>query len=308
MEQLKNFITKVKAQKLSNSVSIFFSRRLTTNGVSKYSTHQPSVANDVQEAILDTVFPYIESQLDDNQIVAYNPVGVLDGELEKIASTEIPMFSEFQNSLSPDTLYREMDSLKIDKIDFYCIEVKFDGKNLYIFRQFQKLKKLRSGILTRIIDNELNVIESDFLGIDEFTDMIAFNNELYLLNHISLERIFNYRDEFLRKTSEALGEILSKDVICNIEQFAADCCNDIRVMKRFTDIMTKERLPMFFDNYDRVPEIVTELGLDIGFDENRKMIYRERSQLFHIINLLSDAYFKSLLANRTGVARVEGEI
>lgn len=308
MEVLKNFIIDISTQRPSNCVSVYFSRRITTNGVSKYSTHQPCVANDVQLAIIDTVFPYIKSQLEDNQIVAYNPMGVLDGELEKIATSSIPMFSEFQNSLIDDFLNREMDSMRIDKIGFYCIEIKYDGKSLYMFRQFQKLRKLRSGILTRIINNELNVIESDFLGIDEFIDMVAFNDELYLLNHTSLERIFNYRDEFLRKTSEALGEILSKDVISNIEQFTADCCSDIRIMKRFTDIMTKERLPMFFDNYDRVPEIVAELGLDIDFDENDKMVYRERSQLFHIVNLLSDAYFKSLLANRTGVAKVEGEI
>ena len=79
-------------------------------------------------------------------------------------------------------------------------------------------------------------------------------------------------------------------------------------MKRFTNIMTKERLPMFFDNYDKVPELVTELGLDIDFDEQGKLIYRERSQLFHIVNLLSDSYFKSLLANRTGIAMIEGEV
>ena len=43
-------------------------------------------------------------------------------------------------------------------------------------------------------------------------------------------------------------------------------------------------------------------------DEDGKMIYRERSQLFHIVNLLSDSYFKSLLAERKGIAVVEGEI
>ena len=218
------------------------------------------------------------------------------------------MFEVFKESLKSENLFRDMSSLKIDKIGFYCIRIIYNEKELYLFRQFQKLKKLRSGILTRITDNQLNVIESDFLGIDELTDILVFNGSLYLLNHISLERVFNYRDEFLRKTSEALGEILSKGVLSNIEQFTADCCSDIRIMKRFTAIMTKERLPMFFDNYDRVPEIVGELGLDIEFDEDGKMIYRERSQLFHIVNLLSDSYFKSLLANRTGVAMVEGEV
>ena len=41
-------------------------------------------------------------------------------------------------------------------------------------------------------------------------------------------------------------------------------------MKRFTNIMTKERLPLFFDNYDEVPEIVAELELDLDFDEEGK--------------------------------------
>ena len=55
------------------------------------------------------------------------------------------------------------------------------------------------------------------------------------------------------------------------------------------------RLPLFFDNYDKVEGIVKDLGLDIEFDENGKLIYREKSQLYHIVNLMSDAYFKSLL-------------
>ncbi len=151
-------------------------------------------------------------------------------------------------------------------------------------------------------------MENDFLGIDEITDIVIYNNEIILLNHISLERIFNYRDEFLKKTKEALGEILTRDVIINIQQFSDDCCRDIRVMKRFTDIMTKDRLPLFFENYDKVPEIVSELDLDIDFNNEGKLIYREKSQLFHIINLLSDSYFKSLLANRTGVAKIEGDV
>lgn len=308
METLKGFISKFKTDKPENCVKIFFSRKITNNGVTKFSTHQPSISTNVQANIADTVFPYIEKLLDTYQIVEYNPVGVIDGALEKLSLEKIPMFLTFKESLQADSIFRDMSSLKIDKIGFYCIQITYNGKELFLFRQFQKLRKLRSGILTRIVDNELNIIESDFLGIDEFTDIIAFEGNLYLLNHISLERIFNYRDEFLRKTNEALGEILSKEILANIDQFTSDCCSDIRIMKRFTSIMTKDRLPMFFDNYDRVPEIVKELGLDIEFDDQGRMIYRERSQLFHIVNLLSDSYFKSLLANRTGIAMVEGEV
>ncbi len=307
MNNLKEFIDKIKSNQPRNVVKIYFSRK-SNSSISKYITHNPSISEAVQAELFNTIFPYVDKQLDSLKLVDYNPLGVLDGELEIISTEEIPLFQDFLNSITEENINKEMDSLRIEKIDFYCIEISYDGKTVYMFRQFQKLKKLRQGFLTRIIDNELNVIDNDFLGIDELIDMIVFEGKIYLFNHISLERVFSYRDEFLKKTNEALGEILTKNVISNIEQFADDCRNDIRIMKRFTNIMTKERLPLFFDNYDKVPEIVAELELDLDFDEEGKMIYKERSQLFHIINLLSDAYFKSLLAQRTGVAKIEGEI
>lgn len=307
MNNLKEFIDKIKSNQPRNVVKIYFFRK-SNSSISKYITHNPSISEAVQAELFNTIFPYVDKQLDSLKLVDYNPLGVLDGELESISTEEIPLFQDFLNSITEENINKEMDSLRIEKIDFYCIEISYDGKTVYMFRQFQKLKKLRQGFLTRIIDNELNVIDNDFLGIDELIDMIVFEGKIYLFNHISLERVFSYRDEFLKKTNEALGEILTKNVISNIEQFADDCRNDIRIMKRFTNIMTKERLPLFFDNYDKVPEIVAELELDLDFDEEGKMIYKERSQLFHIINLLSDAYFKSLLAQRTGVAKIEGEI
>lgn len=307
MNNLKEFIDKIKSNQPRNVVKIYFSRK-SNSSISKYITHNPSISGAVQTELFNTIFPYVDKQLDSLKLVDYNPLGVLDGELESISTEEIPLFQDFLNSITEENINKEMNSLRIAKIDFYCIEISYDGKTVYMFRQFQKLKKLRQGFLTRIIDNELNVIDNDFLGIDELIDMIVFEGKIYLFNHISLERVFSYRDEFLKKTNEALGEILTKNVISNIEQFADDCRNDIRIMKRFTNIMTKERLPLFFDNYDKVPEIVAELELDLDFDEEGKIIYKERSQLFHIINLLSDAYFKSLLAQRTGVAKIEGEI
>lgn len=157
----------------------------------------------------------------------------------------------------------------------------------------------------RLLNDELTAMDNNFIGIDDTVDILVFDKSVYIFNHVSLERIFQYKDEFLAKTSEALGEILKQNVISNIEQFTEDCTRDVRITKRFTNIMTKGRLPIFFDNYDKVPEIVQELELGIEFDVEGKLIYREKSQLFLIINLLSDAYFRSLLANRKGIAKTE---
>ncbi len=61
MEGLKTFIDTLKVDQPENCVSVFFSRRITSNGGSKYSSHQPSVSTQVQLDILSTVFPYIDS-------------------------------------------------------------------------------------------------------------------------------------------------------------------------------------------------------------------------------------------------------
>jgi len=304
LKKLKTFIDKYEEGKPPNSVKIYFSRKMP----SKYSSHLPSASNEVQQSIVATVLPYVKAQVLNNSMVEYNAIGVADGEIEKMKTNQIPMIQEFYNSISDEQVYKDMESLKIDKIGFYCISLVCDDQNLMLFRQFQKLKKLRKGFLACIMHNELTAMETDFLGVDETVDMAIFEDNVYILNHVSLERIFEYKDEFLKKTNEALGEILSRNIIANIEQFADDCLHDIRIAKRFTNIMSKGRLPLFFDNYDRVQEIVSELDLDIDFDDDGRLVYRERSQLFHIISLFSDSYFKSLLAQRTGIAKIEAEL
>ena len=180
MNNLKEFIDKIKSNQPRNVVKIYFSRK-SNSSISKYITHNPSISEAVQAELFNTVFPYLDKQLDSLKLVDYNPLGVLDGELESISTEEIPLFQDFLNSITEENINKEMNSLRIEKIDFYCIEISYDGKTVYMFRQFQKLKKLRQGFLTRIIDNELNVIDNDFLGIDELIDMTVFEGKIYLI-------------------------------------------------------------------------------------------------------------------------------
>jgi hypothetical protein len=300
---LEKFIEKLLTERPGNNLKIYFSRWAS----SKYISHLPQLSNELQQEIITTVLPPLRDLLGDN-IVAYNPIGVGDMEIEKLNKADILQIPLYLESIADDTVFKDMTTLRTDKIDFYCVEISYDIQKLYLFRQFHKLKKLRKGILAQIVNNELKTMDGDFLGIDDSIDIILFGDDVYLINHISLERIFKYKDEFLNKTKEALGELLTENKIANIEQFTEDCCNDIRIMKRFTNLMTKGRLPLFFDNYDKVPGIVTELELDIEFDDEDRLVYREKSQLFHIINLLSDSYFKTLIAERTGVSKIEEEL
>ena len=304
--ELIKILEKAYTEAESNNLSMYFVKKPSSE---KTHAFQPQISTDVQYEISKMILPNTIAFLKSSALSEYSPIGVPDGEMEHIAEASVPQVASFLDAITDEHVFKDMSLLAIRHIKYYCIKYVCDGKDLYLFRQFSKMKKLRSGFIARILNGQLVAMEGDFLGIDENVDMILCEGYLFVLNHISLERVFNYRDEYLKKTHEALGQILDTGLIKNMEQFSEDCMSDVRIMKRFTNIMTQGRLPMFFENFDRVPGIVTELGLDIEFDKDEnKLVYREKSQLFHIINLMSDAYFKSLLLDRTGLAILEESI
>ena len=275
-ENVIEMLRSVHEKSPDNALRVFFSEKRTTE---KYRTFMPQASNELQKKMLSLVLTPLIKALE-LPVVEYNPVGVLDEENELIVPTQVACVGAFKESLAPENLVTEMNLIKISKISFYCLEVTYQEKKVYIFRQFTKMKRIRKGILSQLVNDELRELNSDFLGIDELTDMVLMDDTLLILNHISLERIFNYRDKFQEMTNQAIGRIVVEGRMANVEQFSEDCLNDVRIMKRFTDIMSKDRLPLFFDNYDRVPDIVKALELDIEFDNEGKMIYRDKSQLF----------------------------
>ncbi len=301
-EELQELIKKIKEDKPDNILAAFFIKK---PSASKMQSFQPQVSNVIQKDIIDLVFPYIENQLEKAALVEYNPIGVADEEIEYLNEGSIEQIDTFLDSITDEKVFKEMAQLEISKISFYCFKICYSGKSFYVFRQFAKMKKLRSGYIAQFFQNELRAMDGDFLGIDETTDMIYAEGKTFIFNHISLERIFSYRDQYLNKTNEAMGEILRQGVIANLEQFSDDCCRDVRIMKRFTNIMTQGRLPLFFKNYEKVPDIVEELGLDIDFDDDGKIEYKDKTQLYHIVALMSDSYFESLLAKRKGIVKTE---
>ena len=303
-KEVVKLLLSVQNSNPANVVRIFFSEKLISG---KYRTFVPQVSDNLQKRVLSLVIPPLIKALG-LRVVQYKPVGVLDEENEVIQSDQVPSVDSFKESMNPTNVFTEMNLIKTEKINFYCIEVSVQGRSVFLFRQFTKMSRLRKGILSQLVNDELKELDHDFLGIDDLTDMVLFDDKLLIINHISLERIFNYRDKFQEMTNQAIGRIVVEGKMVNVEQFSEDCLNDVRIMKRFTDLMSKDRLPLFFDNYDRVPDIVDALELDIEFDEEGRIIYRDKTQLFHIIHLMSDAYFKSLLTARYGVAEMEGTI
>ena len=248
----------------------------------------------------------VRKQISKNKIVDYQAIGVLDGEIEQIKVSDV--IPDKEEQFERVFVINISDEKKFDwgNVDYYIIEIEAQGKVLKLYRQFQKMKRLRKGIMLQTFSDELVRMDSDFIAIDETVDILEWEEELLIFNHIALERIFGYRDLFEKKTKEAIGIIKNKDIFENIEEFQEACMRDGRIQKRFTNIMQNERLPLFFKNLNKVPKLVKDLNLHLEFSDNGKLLYTDRKQLYEITNLMNDAYFRSLLADRIGVAKLEG--
>lgn len=270
--------------------------------------NSPQISYDLKQQIVDMLLVDVKKEMSKNIIVDYQAMGVLDGEIEQIEVKDV--ISDKENEMKSVFVINISDEKKFDwgKVDYYVIKIEVQGKVLKLYRQFQKMKRLRKGILLQVFSDELVRMDSDFIGIDETVDILEWEEEFLIFNHIALERIFGYRDLFEKKTKEAVEILKNKKIFENIEEFQEACMRDGRIQKRFTNIMQKERLPLFFKNIKKVPQLVKDLNLHLEFSANGKLIYSDRKQLYEITNLLDDAYFQSLLTNRKGVVKLEGAL
>lgn len=301
MESLNDFCEKIFANQ-DVLIKIGFARK------NKGIINSPQISYELKFQIVNMLVKYIQKELQKNEIVNYQAVGALDGEIERIPVKDV--ISKEVDEIEKIFIISVNDEKKFDwgKVDYYVVEIENQGMILKFYRQFQKMKRLRKGLLLQVFDDELVRLDSDFIGIDENVDILEWNEEFLVFNHIALERIFGYKDLFEKKTKEALEVIKNQDVFANIDDFENACMRNSRILKRFTDIMQKERLPLFFENINKVPKLVEELGLNLEFDENNKLVYSNRTQLYEITNLMLDSYFRSLLADRIGVAKLEGSL
>lgn len=270
-----------------------------------YRSYNPEVSNEVQGKIIEIFLSRIQSFIDDCLIeVPFNPSGQLVGEYSTCTNDYVGNFNEveglFNNfideEIAPDNITFLIHRLRVNQDDQ-------PTKYLYFFRRNQKMKNLRKGFWMRKVRDTYDVLESELIGIDNFIDAIAYEGEISFFAHISAERIFNLREKFTENAETILRDINAGNTIENFEEFSVDCLNDARITRRLTKIYNNPQiLELFHAHFDRAPEVVELFDLNISFNEdNTKIIYEDKSQLTDITMLLRDAYYRTVLANRTGI-------
>lgn len=293
---------KDKIQENNLEFNLFFTRKL-RNG--NYVSFSPNIDAQIYDDLLNLICNYIE-QFENKEIVGYNPTGYKDETIESCAVSYIRDYNRVLNSFkNSDYVETEIDP---DNYSFYTFSITRNDDqfpDIRIFRRVTKFKKLHSkGIIARFNGNTLNKIESKLIGIDGEVDFITIGDDILILSHYSLERIFNLDDQFRDTASEFLNQEGLSDGIINFDNFYEDCLNDGRYKKTLTK-MTSENINLAktYENYENIKKTIDMFNLEINYTEEPSfsIIYEDKSQIMDILRILRDSYYRSIINEQIGV-------
>lgn len=272
-----------------------------------YESFSPNVDKEIFNDILDLISKKLDELLSREQL-HYNPTGYRDGTIEFCKTDYIENYGKVLESFqSPDNVETEIDP---DDFIFYCLTIKNRvgiGENFEIkfFRRVTKFKKLNSkGLVGCFSGNKLNKIEDKLIGLDGDIDLIVYNNEILILSHISLERIFYLQDKFRKNAEEFLNNISNKPLIQNFEAFKTDCLDDGRFTKLLTKMSDEDiDMSLLIQRFDYIEKTINmfDLPLEIENGENPKIVYSDKAQIYDILRILRDCYYVSIIKEEKGV-------
>lgn len=285
----------------SIDVRLYFTRKRINN---RYTSFSPSIEPELQKELVKIVRDALAEVVDKEQR-NYSPEGTIDGVIEHCAVNGIDSFQEILRSMDEDVaIRRPITSEEIKKLNFYCLKIYIDNaEEMLIFRRVTKFNRLSKGMVGFFVNNDFKKLESDLLGIDKNIDLLVKNNEVLVMNHIALERIFSVQEQFVGKATETLNIVERSNRITNFDQFREDCLGNARIVRALTKILeNEERVQQCFENFENVIQVVDIFELDINFEEgNNAIIYEDKSQLLDITRLIRDSFYRSLINSREGI-------
>ncbi|WP_262173161.1 DUF4868 domain-containing protein [Saccharococcus sp. Marseille-Q5394] len=267
-----------------------------------YTSFKPTLKADLQEELLKLIITALD-EVKDNPIVDFNPIASLDQTLEKCTYDYVEALNDILLSTEVGLLPEPPKNLS--DFNFYLVRIKFDENpqnDFLMFRRVTKFKKLQNGIIGRIFYDEFVKVSSDLIGIDNFIDIVGYESQLTIVQHIAMERIFDITAQYQESAKRTLELIKQTDMIENFEAFYEDSISDGRAIRGLTKLLRDpERVQQVYENFDKVIELVSNMDLDVKFnDDQSKLVYESKKQLQEITFILRDAYYQTFITERKG--------
>lgn len=264
----------------------------------KYRDFSPEIDKDVQQEIYHIIEGYI-NVLDNREITDYNPIGSSKEVIEKCKIEFVDSYNDIVDSIN----FSDMKKFGMDQTKFYAVSLKKGEKEVVFFRRYNKLRSLKKGFVAQIVNNTYKKVENEIVGMDNQIDLIIFDGFIYIINHNSLERIFNMKKVFIEKASIVLGKVKESGKIENFEEFQKDVLNNGNSTKRLTKtLMDEGKIEKVLSNFNNIERVNEKFEKKFNI-VNGKLVYNKETpgEMSSIILLLQDAYYQSHMIERQGI-------
>ncbi|WP_394896469.1 Kiwa anti-phage protein KwaB-like domain-containing protein [Clostridium paraputrificum] len=300
---IQRIIEVIKSEK--SNARLFFTRK---RGI-RYISYSPEIESDLQETLKELIVDYLKQYNSIDQI-EFSPLGYREETIETCNVEYISNFLDVINSYEDGIVNREIPKDIINNLNFYCLVIEYnengEDKEIRLFRRVTKFKRLSTkGMMGSIKNNKFSKLDASLLGIDGDIDIVVAGDEVLILNHISLERIFSISNQYVERAQEAIDIIRDAGRVTNFEQFEEDALNDGRITRTLTKMLNEEeRLERCFENFGNIINVIELFDLDINIQNENgvdKVVYEHKDQLMDIIRVVRDSYYTSIINNRRGI-------
>lgn len=269
------------------------------NGLNSYV---PQLTRTMRQELQIFYTEILDNSFFDKDQSEYNPNIVVEGTLQ-YSDLETAHINEVVGDIDTESnCVYDMGEINLEKLNYYRFKFTNNNRNLYIFRRFTKMKKIRNGLFGVIQDNTFNRVEArNFFGIDRDIDILIFDGEALIVNRFALQTIFRLTDYFTARANQALNRLNQENIFENFTEFQEDCINDKGSARRMTKIINEGLIDDFIQNIQRLPIVIEQCHLDFELNQDNKIKYnRTRETRNQILSCISDAYYRSVMLQRYG--------
>ncbi len=300
----------VKVSQLLNDddaeMQIFFTEKDREGYISKIAQLDPNRKGNVVESELKGFLTNAIDSIRNSQfeVKEYDPTMIQPDVLE---TTNLQLLGQSYSDILESFQTADNNDLEemADDYTFYTVDVAKEDDELRIYRRVKKFRKIYSkGLLAQFHGNTITKVDNKIIGLDGEIDLIEFNQQILILNHISLERIFRLEDTFSNTASKALNQLKKASKITNFGSFEEDCLNDLRIQKTLTR-MSGENIDWVhsLDHFANVINTIDtfDLGIDYQQSPDEKIIYDgNKGHLTDILRIVRDSYYQTMVNQKYG--------
>ena len=301
LDEMLDIVKKVN----SNDVNLYMVHNVNSKKGRGYSVVNPTIGNAFRQQLQSIVQDEI-TRYEGSPQAQYNPIGTLDNVVERAKVKSVKPISTLKEALD-----KPLQKFNFNNDSFNCFIYEFsykdkngELKSLLVFRRTKKFKSFKKGFIGYLINGTFNELKnSDMLATDEYIDFIMDEDDIYIFQHISFERIFNLRSKFIEKATSVLSNTKLSEKIENFDKLREEALDNQSYVKRLAKLNKgKNDAALFLEDLDATKKVIVDFNLDIKFNEaGDKLVFRGESQVASFIGLMQDAYYQTLIGKHKGM-------